>query len=393
MSVRHVIVAGAGLGGLCLAHRLRTAGIGVSVHERDTALDARPQGYRLHLDPRGVAALHRALPAPLAALLDATAGVPRPMSVVFDHRMNRLAAFTADDAPHRAVDRLTLREILYDGLADVVTFGREMVGYETRADGRVVACFADGTREAGDVLVGADGVHSAVRRQLLPHARVYDTGLVQFYGRIPLTADTRGLFTDDMDTIFTMVTGPGHDVVGVAPVRHPESPARAAARLAPDVRLTPSADYMTCSFTARSASLPPYPQLRAGTGADLRDLVLARIADWHPAVRRVVERWDATAIIPLPLRSAVPVGPWPAGPVTLLGDAIHAMSPAGGVGANTALRDADLLADALIAAAGGRPLAAAIAGYEAAMRDHGFAALRTSIANGTRFLGQDPLPV
>lgn len=390
MSVRHVIVSGAGLGGLCLAHRLRAAGVGVSVVERDAALDSRPQGYRLHLDPHGVGALHRALPEPLGELLDATSGTPRPMSIVHDHRMNRLASFTADDAPHRAVNRLTLREILYAGLADVVAFGRELVGHETRADGRVVARFADGGEEVGDVLVGADGVNSAVRRQLLPHARIHDTGLVQFYGRIPLTADTRGLFTDDMDTIFTMFLGPGHDVVGVAPVRYREAPARAAARLAPGVRLTPSDAYMTCSFTVRSASLPPYPALRAMSGDELRDLVLARITDWHPDVRRIVERWDPATIIPLPLRSAVPVGPWPASPVTLLGDAIHAMSPAGGVGANTALRDADLLADALV---GAGPLVDAIAGYEEAMRGYGFAALRTSIANGTRFLGQEPLPI
>ena len=77
--------------------------------------------------------------------------------------------------------------------------------------------------------------------------------------------------------------------------------------------------------------------------------------------------------------------------VTLLGDAIHAMSPAGGVGANTALRDAATLADALNKAAHGRPLVTAVRDYETAMIDYGFAAVRASADNGHRFLGQNPL--
>ncbi|MFL6118279.1 hypothetical protein [Actinophytocola sp.] len=48
----------------------------------------------------------------------------------------------------------------------------------------------------GDVVVGADGVNSAVRRRYLPHARVVDTGVWQVYGAVPLTARTRPLFDD-----------------------------------------------------------------------------------------------------------------------------------------------------------------------------------------------------
>lgn len=78
--------------------------------------------------------------------------------------------------------------------------------------------------------------------------------------------------------------------------------------------------------------------------------------------------------------------------VTLLGDAIHAMTPAGGVGANTALRDAAGLADALIDVVAGKPLESRLAEYEAAMRDYGFAAVRYSASNGVRVIGQNPLP-
>jgi salicylate hydroxylase len=71
--------------------------------------------------------------------------------------------------------------------------------------------------------------------------------------------------------------------------------------------------------------------------------------------------------------------------VTLLGDAIHNMTPMAGVGANTALRDADLLRSKLIAATGGEvPLITALASYEEQMLDYGFAAVRQSLRNASR---------
>jgi len=83
--------------------------------------------------------------------------------------------------------------------------------------------------------------------------------------------------------------------------------------------------------------------------------------------------------------------PWPTTPVTLLGDAIHAMSPA--AGACVALRDASHLTATLSQAAAGRDLVDAIGDYESDMTARGFAAVREGAANGQRFLGQDPLPV
>ena len=60
MAPPRVAVAGAGLGGLCLAQGLRRAGLSVTVYERDAALGSRPQGYRLHLDARaGLAPVQR----------------------------------------------------------------------------------------------------------------------------------------------------------------------------------------------------------------------------------------------------------------------------------------------------------------------------------------------
>ncbi|GGU90108.1 hypothetical protein GCM10010211_65860 [Streptomyces albospinus] len=67
--------------------------------------------------------------------------------------------------------------------------------------------------------------------------------------------------------------------------------------------------------------------------------------------------------------------------------------PAGGIGANTALRDASLLAAALEQAADGRPNVETVAAYESVMTGYGFDAVCSSTENGQRTLGQDPLPM
>jgi salicylate hydroxylase len=82
-----------------------------------------------------------------------------------------------------------------------------------------------------------------------------------------------------------------------------------------------------------------------------------------------------------------PVPPWPPSRVTLLGDAIHNMTPMAGIGANTALRDASLLRDKLAQARPGS-LVTVIGEYEAAMRDYGFAAVRLSLRNAKQATGE-----
>jgi salicylate hydroxylase len=82
------------------------------------------------------------------------------------------------------------------------------------------------------------------------------------------------------------------------------------------------------------------------------------------------------------MRSMAPVKPWPTTNVTLLGDAIHNMTPMAGIGANTALRDASLLCSTLTAVArGSSPLLPSLRKYEAEMLGYGFAAVRLSLRN------------
>ncbi|MBF6448521.1 NAD(P)-binding protein [Nocardia elegans] len=77
MSKFTVVVAGAGLGGLASAHGLHRRSIDVVVYERDSAVDTRRQGYRLHLDAAARRALHQVLTASLCALFAATTGTSK----------------------------------------------------------------------------------------------------------------------------------------------------------------------------------------------------------------------------------------------------------------------------------------------------------------------------
>jgi 2-polyprenyl-6-methoxyphenol hydroxylase-like FAD-dependent oxidoreductase len=99
-------------------------------------------------------------------------------------------------------------------------------------------------------------------------------------------------------------------------------------------------------------------------------------------VRNLVAASDPETVLLTPIRTSTEADPWQATTVTLLGDGIHSMPPTGGIGANTALRDGQLLSGNLArAAAGERPPLDAIADYEDQMRQYGFAAVRASMAN------------
>ena len=133
-------------------------------------------------------------------------------------------------------------------------------------------------------------------------------------------------------------------------------------------------DARVAASSELQSAVPALSYLAAHIGAIVRT--------WHPQLRALFARADAESIAMLPVRSATPaIAHWQPGPVTLLGDAIHAMSPAAGAGANTALRDAAALAHACRPAS----LREGVARYERAMRDWAASAILAS-ESGTRLL-------
>ena len=135
--LNHVVIIGGGIGGLCLAHGLKQAGVNATVYERDHAITDRLQGYRVHISPKGSRALHDCLAPALFDTLTATCGRPPRAFRMLTERMQTLISVGGFNEPdgdaveqHRSVSRITLRQVLLAGLDDVIRFGKTFERYE-----------------------------------------------------------------------------------------------------------------------------------------------------------------------------------------------------------------------------------------------------------------------
>jgi salicylate hydroxylase len=141
------------------------------------------------------------------------------------------------------------------------------------------------------------------------------------------------------------------------------------------------------AFAASHDRFPANVSELDGTG--LRDLVGRMIESWHPGLRTLVANSPGEAVSLLPIRTSVPMKQWETTNITLVGDAIHSMTPFGGIGANTALRDVRLLSRNLIEAArDDRDMLDAIGDYERQMVGYGFAAVRMSLRNANQAISE-----
>lgn len=399
---QHVLIIGAGTGGLCLAHGLKQAGISVAVYERDRSRGRGEglDGYRVGIDPDGSRALHACLPAGLYDMFVATcARSPRYFNMLTEQRKELLSTDGWGGEAHpdpvnseKSVSRMTLRQVLLTGLDDIVHFGKTFTRYEASGP-KVTAHFQDGTSAAGTVLVGADGTGSPVRRQYLPQARIEDTGMIAISGKAALTGESRALLTPKMASGLSMVFAPkGYGaVIYVMEFPWDTDGAPKADLGSADAELIAtwsgltfdnSRDYITTGFGAAARWLPA--EVMGMTGPDLQRLVGELTAKWHPDLRKLFALADPMSFFPINIRTSVPLQPWETSNITLIGDAIHTMTPGRGVGANTALRDARLLCRNLAAARDGKvPLLAAIRDYETKMISYGFDAVKKSRAQMT----------
>jgi 2-polyprenyl-6-methoxyphenol hydroxylase-like FAD-dependent oxidoreductase len=295
--------------------------------------------------------------------------------------------------------------VLAAGLDGSLVFGCELTGYELagsqqagQGNGRdgVRLHFADGRQAEADLLVGADGVGSAVRRQYLPAAAPADTGKRCVYGTIPLGPAEEDQLPSALGDGFTAVIG-GQVGMATGVVRFRQRPEQAAPWL------SPAGDYLMWAVAGDARGFGVADErLTAMSPAELHALTARLIRSWHPDLRALHARAAVDETFLVRIRTSPPVPPWPPSRVTVLGDAIHAMSPARGSGANTALQDAALLCRMLTGTAGngartdlagsgtvragsgaarnGGNLIAAVGEYERQMRDYGYAAVAASRA-------------
>jgi 2-polyprenyl-6-methoxyphenol hydroxylase-like FAD-dependent oxidoreductase len=145
----HVLIIGAGTGGLALAHGLKRSRIEVSIFERYRGPNEDQGGYRVGISPAGSRALKACVPASLYELFVGTcARAPRYFNMLTEQFAELLCLDLQRDGVdmadgERNVIRSTLRQVLLTGLEDSVHFGKRFVRYEERTDGTVTAFFDD----------------------------------------------------------------------------------------------------------------------------------------------------------------------------------------------------------------------------------------------------------
>jgi 2-polyprenyl-6-methoxyphenol hydroxylase-like FAD-dependent oxidoreductase len=384
----YVAIIGGGTGGLCLAQGLRQAGVSVAVYERSRTRTERLQGYRVHINPQGARALKASLPASLWERFLASCGKPGGAFGFVTEQLRELMLIEGELTPetdpadtHHSASRISLHQVLSSGLDGVLHLDKEFERYERASDGEITCFFADGTTARADVLIAADGANSRVRRQFLPHAERRDTGIVTIVGKFPLTADNKALLPKRLYDGPNSVMPPAGCGMFAAPHElgggvNDESAEYDA------VLFDNTSSYIMWAYAARD-----FGDLSEKDGTELKDIVSARIEGWHPGLRRLVSDSAPGTVSLLPILTSVPVEPWPTTNITLLGDAIHSMTPFRGVGANIALRDADLLRRKLIAVSRGEhSLAEALADYEREMRGYGFAAVKAAERAADQFV-------
>ncbi|MGP3925214.1 FAD-dependent oxidoreductase [Streptomyces sp. 8N616] len=394
-----IAIIGGGIGGLALAQGLHRQGITVEVYERDRTPADRAQGYRVHVNPYGAAALHELLPPHLWKTFLETTGTGAQGFEMLTERMKTLV--TVDVAPendptqaHHSVSRITLRQVLLNGLDDNVHLGKTFTRYEKRSDGRFVCHFSDGTTALADVIVGADGTNSRVRAQYLPHAQRLDTGIRAIAGKYLLTPESRRRVDARLHRTSAVVLPPAGCGMFVAPhIYDDDSELRVDGIGSTDRDVSTydnTSSYLLWAFAAVGDRFPADTDLAGLDGPALQDLLVGMIERWHPDLRTLVTEADPDTVTVLPIRMSEPIPRWTPSKVTLLGDAIHAMTPMRGIGANTALRDARVLCRQLASAhRGDAEIITAIDNYEAEMTEYGFDAVRSSQRSATKFVGEN----
>ncbi|MEU6356957.1 FAD-dependent oxidoreductase [Streptomyces sp. NPDC047072] len=315
-----VAVIGGGIAGTAAALALHKAGCAVAVHEAhpDAAEDI---GAFLTLASNGMRAL-----AELDASSAVTAiGFPLTSLRLLDHTGAEVAHNPMGEAAdpllrYRCLRRGDLntalqKEAVRRGIT--VRHGARLVTVEEGSAG-VTAHFADGSTATADLLIGADGLNSAVRRGISPDTRPVYAGQRVFYGY------THAAAPPSEDACITMIRGSGA-AFGYAV--SPEGETYWFARVSADAPLSAE-------------------ELAEGTPAGWRDLLVSSLrADATPAAGIVAATTDDLLVTNA---TEIPTGtPWRSGRILLIGDAAHAASPATGQGASMALEDAVVLAKSL----------------------------------------------
>jgi 2-polyprenyl-6-methoxyphenol hydroxylase-like FAD-dependent oxidoreductase len=330
-----VLIAGGGIGGLSVALTLEQIGVPCLVLE--SVAELKPLGVGINLQPNAVRELYELDIGP--ELLDTLGLQAKEWALVglnghdvYSEKRGLLAGYRWPQyAVHRGQLQMLLYEMAADRLgADAIRLGMEVIGYRNHKEGVTALVRSRGGDEiaiSGALLIGADGLHSAVRAQMHPNQPP-----IQWGGAIMWRGTTPGV------PIRT-----GASFVGLGTHRHrvvfyPISP--------PDPRTGLATINWIAEITVDNT----------GGWADGDwnkkvpiDSFIHHFEDWNyewldvPAMLR-----GADAIYEYPMIDRDPVPTWVDGNVAILGDAAHVMYPTGSNGASQAIVDARILGAAML---------------------------------------------
>ena len=336
MSQPLVMIAGGGIGGLATALTLHQIGVPCIVFE--AVQELRPLGVGINLQPNAVRELYDlgigrealdriGLPAREWALVGLNG------NDIYSEVRGELAGYKW---PQYAVHRGQLQMLLYQTVLDrlgpeAIRLGQKVTGYRNDPDGGVTVTIehADGTssEERGTMLIGADGLHSAVRAQMHPdQPGIQWGGAIMWRGTSPglpirSGASFVGLGTHKHRLVFYPISHPDPDT-GIATINW-----------IAEVTFDNSTGWTSSDWTRR-VELSDFLHHFEGWNYDWLDV---------PALLK-----GAEAIYEYPMIDRDPVPTWQDGNVLLLGDAAHVMYPTGSNGASQAIVDARVLGSCLI---------------------------------------------
>ena len=354
--MRNVLIAGAGLGGLTAALALIQRGHKVRVYEQ--ASEPREIGAGVQIGSNGSRLL---ISLGLRAAMERVVCVPLGREFRLWSTGQRWRAFDLGVASekrfgapywtaHRGDFHSVLLEAVHAADPDSVRTGNGCVGFEQDGDSATLR-LANGETVTGDVLIGADGVHSRIRQQMFGDGRAEFTGIMAWRGLVPMER----LPPHQRQLIGNNWIGVGGHVV-TYPLRRGE--------ILNFVAVIERDDWLVESWT------------EPGTTEEcLRDL-----APWHEDVKTIVRNID------VPFKWALlgrdPLDHFSEGRVCVMGDAAHPTLPFLAQGANMALEDA-IIIDRCLDAFDDVPTA--LRHYEQARLERTAAIVRGSSDNTKRF--------
>ncbi len=311
--IEKVAIIGAGLGGLAVAVALRKLGCDVQVYEKAQYL--RPVGGGLGLLPNGLNFLDAIEPGIVETIK--TLGSEVSTTVLKNTQGETIRTNLGSRFQDKYGQSLItvwwwrLQQILASKLpSESIHLNHRCIGFEQN-DRCVSIYFENGEQISAELLIGADGINSAIREALIGDGKPRYLGSMSWRSVINcnqevLNPGELGFVKGNQEFMYLLNVGDGYI-------------SWLYRKLLPD-----------CTLSQNMALV--------------KSKVLERLADWGESLRSLVEKTPESQIWETPICDRLPLNSWSQGRVTLLGDAAHPMAPALGQGANSTFEDAYELA-------------------------------------------------